>query len=283
MNGNRPGSENHVLVRAGVGIAVLASIIGAFIGSGAAGGTPISEAAGGWLSTGATPLAPDTAAFRVWSIIYVGLIGYGLWQFSASARTSGRQRNLRPWAIASALLNALWVWTIQWDTLSLSVVVIAVLLLVLIRMLLLISAERPRSRMEAVLTDGTFGLYLGWVSVATAANIAAWLGALGAEGFSAWVPAAVAVLVVIAVLGVSLAGWTRGRIAPALTIAWGLSWISVARTDGDFASDALVWTAGLSAAAVLSAAVLLRWKFRAHHALGGSRTASAFRRRDSRK
>lgn len=270
MSRNQSGNTSHVLVRVGVLIAVLASIIGASIGSGAVGGTPISEAAGGWLSTDATPLAPDTAAFRVWSVIYLGLVGYGLWQFSSSAQASGRQRRLRPWAIASALLNALWVWAIQWDTLTLSVVVIIVLLLVLIRILLLISAEPSKSRIDVVLTDGTFGLYLGWVCVATAANISAWLGALGAAGFTAWIPTSVAVLVVIAVLGASLAMWTQGRIAPALTIAWGLSWVSVARTDGDFASDVLVWTAGLSAAAVLTAAVLTRWRFRAQHRRLGS-------------
>lgn len=265
MSKNQPAGGNHVLVRVGVCIAVVASIIGAFIGSGAVGGTPIGEAAGGWLSTEATPLAPDTAAFRVWSVIYVGLAGYGLWQFSASAQASGRQRRLRPWAIASALLNALWVWTIQWGTLTLSVAVIIVLLLVLIRILLLLSAERAESWVENVLTDGTFGLYLGWVSVATAANVAAWLGSLGAAGFTAWLPTAVAVVAVIAVLGVSLAVWSRGRIAPALTITWGLSWVAVARTEGEFASDVLVWMAGLSAAAVLASAVLARWRSWARH------------------
>lgn len=250
-----------LLARLAVITAVVLSIVGAFIGSGALGGTPVSEAAGGWLSTDATPLAPHTVAFRVWSIIYVGLLGYGLWQLSRTAQTSSRQRALRPWAIASAVLNAVWIWMIQLDVLTVSVVVIIALLAVLVRMLILMRASRPATRVEALLTDGTFGLYLGWVCVATAANTAAWLGSLGAEGFTAWALTAVAVIVVVAVLGVILAGWTRGRLAPALTIAWGLTWVAVARTDGAFASDALVWVAGLSAAVVLLAAVLLRGKF----------------------
>ena len=48
------------------------------------------------------------------------------------------------------------------------------------------------------------------------------------------------------------------RIAPALATAWGLAWIAVARTEGQFADDALVWTAGAAAAVVIVAAIVSR-------------------------
>ena len=60
------------------------AIFTAFLGSGALGGTPISEAAGGALSADATPLAPGGTAFSIWSVIYLGLIGYTLWQLSGT-------------------------------------------------------------------------------------------------------------------------------------------------------------------------------------------------------
>lgn len=154
-------------------LAVAASIAGAFIGSGALGGTAISEAAGGWLSSEATPLAPGEGAFRIWSVIYVGLAAYAIWQLTPAARASSRQRALRPWAMLSAALNAAWVWMVQLDLLVASEVVIIALLVALIRILVLMRASAPRSWPEVILTDGTFGLYLGWVCVATVANTAA--------------------------------------------------------------------------------------------------------------
>ncbi|WIM71999.1 hypothetical protein QP028_11285 [Corynebacterium suedekumii] len=84
-----------------------------------------------------------------------------------TARASERQRALRPWALLSALLNAGWLFTVQLDQLWLSVVVIVALLAVLIRILFLLGRPRTGGVVELVLTDGTFGLYFGWVLAAT--------------------------------------------------------------------------------------------------------------------
>lgn len=244
-------------------IAVSVSIVGSFIGSGALGGTPIAEAAGGALSADATPLAPGGGAFSIWSVIYLGLAGYALWQLAPGPRSSARQRSLRPWAIASALLNAAWIWSVQLGFLVGSVIVIVALLIVLIRMLLLMDASAPQGRLDMLLTDGTFGLYLGWVTVATVANVAALIAAAGIGAFVGWEIAASAVVVLAGGIGVGMAVSTRGRLAPALAVSWGLAWIAVGRVDGGLESMVIAWVAGVSAAAVLVSAVSLRLRRRA--------------------
>ena len=107
-------------------LGVAAAIVAAFIGSGALGGTPINEAAGGALSADATPIAPAGTAFSIWSVIYLGLAAYAIWQLTPTARRSPRQEAVRPWALASAVLNALWIWTVQLGWLAVSVQVIVV-------------------------------------------------------------------------------------------------------------------------------------------------------------
>lgn len=238
--------------------AVAASIVGAFFGSGALTGTPISEAAGGWLAADSTPLAPGTGAFNIWSVIYVGLAGYALWQLTPTARKSTRQHALRPWAILSAVLNAAWIWMVQLGSLLASVVVIITLLLVLIRILVIMTRTRHTSRIEALLTDGTFGLYLGWVCVATVANISAWLAALGATELTAWRPFTYAVIVVAAAVGIGTAIFTRGSLAPALATSWGLAWIAFGRLDGGLTAVDVAGWAGGAAAVVLVVAVVAR-------------------------
>ena len=238
-----------------------AAIVAAFVGSGALGGTPIAEAAGGALSADATPVAPAGAAFGIWSVIYLGLAAYAVWQLTPAARRSGRQRSLRPWALASVLLNAAWIWTVQLELLAVSVVVIVVLLAVLIRIMYLLGAPRTSGVVELVVTDATFGLYLGWVSVATLANTYAWLAANGVDLVTG-VPFGIVGIVAAAGIGVATAVISRGRLAPALATAWGLSWVAVGRTEGAYDSAALVWSAGIAAAVVLASAVLTRLRLR---------------------
>ena len=231
-------------------LGVAAAIVAAFIGSGALGGTPINEAAGGALSADATPIAPAGTAFSIWSVIYLGLAAYAIWQLTPTARRSPRQKAVRPWALASAVLNALWIWTVQLGWLAVSVLVIVVLLAVIIRLMFLLSAPRTGGLVEKVVTDGTFGLYLGWVSVAFLANTYAWLADAGIDIFTR-IQLGVVGIVVAAGIGIATALLSGGRIAPALATSWGLAWVSVGRTEGAFESPELVWTAVLAVIVVL--------------------------------
>lgn len=242
-------------------VAVAAAIVPAFLGSGALGGTPIADAAGGALAEDATPLAPAGPAFSIWSIIYAGLVAYAVYQVLPVARRSDRQRRLRPWAAASAALNALWVWAVQLGSVAASVAVIIVLLAVLIRVLMILRSEAPANIGEIIVTDGTFGLYLGWVCVATVANIAAWGASLGIDPrFPGFEYAAVAVLVVTLAIGLGTAWYSRGRLAPALATAWGLAWIAVGRTTTDLQVMSLTWVAGIAAVLLLVGTVAFRFR-----------------------
>lgn len=236
------------------------AIVTAFLGSGSIGGTPIAEAAGGALSADATPLAPASTAFSIWSVIYAGLAGYALWQLFPVARRSPRQKHLRPWAIASVVLNAVWIWTVQFDQVWASVLVITVLLAVLIRIMYILGEPRTGGWPDLILTEATFGLYFGWVLVATFANLFAFLSDAGLDIFQE-IPMGVAGIIAAGLIAVVAAMMDGGRIAPALATSWGLAWIAVARTEGSFESQLLVITAATASAVVLLVA-LTAWALR---------------------
>lgn len=242
-----------------VAASAVIAIIGSFVGSGAAGGTPIQEASGGALSATATPIAPDVPAFSIWSIIYLGLIVYAVWQFLPRQSSAERHRKLGYWVAASLLLNAAWILSVQFDQLWLSLPVIVALLAVLVRAFLLCRAFPPTGTLDAVITDGTLGLYLGWVSIATAANATAVLVASGFTGFGlsadVW---AVIVLAVAALVGVLLAVRGKGRIAPALSLSWGLAWVAVGRLTGELISVPAGVAAIAAVVVVLAATAIAR-------------------------
>lgn len=240
-------------------ISSLVATAAAFLGSGALIGTPIQEAAGGWLNEDSTPLAPASGAFRIWSLIYLGLLAYAVWQLLPTQRKSARQAVLRPWAVASMLLNAAWIWVVQAGWLVASLAVIVVLLAVLARILVLLVRTISEGRLDVLITDGTFGLYLGWVTVATVANTSAALAASGVDGFGLPVTLlASVVLAVAAAVAIATALYSRGRLAPAAATTWGLAWIAVGRLDGGLVDQGTAIAAGICAAMVLLAAVVIR-------------------------
>lgn len=251
MTAARPSPRVRQVV---VTLTFVVCVVGSLIGVGVLGGTPIAEAADGLLSADATHLAPATEAFSVWSVIYAFLGAYTVWQWWD--REDARRV---AWPVAASLvLNAAWILSVQAGVVALSVLVIVALLGVLALAFTRLLAARPRSRVEAVVVDGTVGLYLGWVSVATCANIAAALlgaGFTGGGNPELW---AVGVLAVVAVVGSALAVVGRGRLAPAATIVWGLTWIAIGRATGDPGSTTTTVAAALAAATVAVVTIACR-------------------------
>lgn len=250
-----------VLVSAVVAVAV------SFLGSGAVVGTPVNQVADGVLSSSATLVAPAGPAFAIWGVIYTGLLLLALLQVLPSRRTDPRQRRTGWWTAASLLLNAVWILVIQVEQIVAALVVIAALAAVLVVAMVRLGERPAGTAYERVVVDGALGLYLGWVCIATVANAAAALVVLGVDPVgTAAVTWAVVVLVVAGAIGVLLAVGLGGRIAPALSLAWGLAWVAVARTTGEPTSAVVAATAALAALVTLVSALVVAGRRRSRPA-----------------
>ena len=217
-------------------------------------GAPVEETSGGALSADATLLAPASPAFSIWSVIYLLLIAYVVWLWTPAGGASERARKLGWLPAASMVLNGAWLGITQAGWLWLSVVDIALLAVVLGLVMKRLAARAATGPVERVVLDGTFGLYLGWVSVATCANVTASAVAQGIDlGTTGNQAAAVVVLVVAAALGVVFARVLRAPWGVAAAMAWGLGWIAVGRLSGAPASVPVGVVAALSAVIVVAA------------------------------
>lgn len=228
----RATGGNDILRQSAVISAVVFMVIAAFVGSGAAGGTPIQDALGGALDSDASFLAPATQAFSIWSVIYIGLVAYAVWQALPSQRASRRQRLLGWYIALTAVLNGLWILVVQFGTLLLSVITIFVLLaaLAFVWRKAVLTRERSDGIIDSVLIDGVTGLHFGWVTIATVANITAALTQSGQESWASFAAVwGVLVLIVALLNGWAISLWSKGRLTPALAIAWGVLWIGVGR------------------------------------------------------
>lgn len=244
-----------------VTVAAIACALGTLFGFGLI-GTRVEESAGGALAADATLIAPAGPAFSIWSVIYLALLGYVIWQWLPANRESGTARATGYWVAASLVLNGAWLLVTQFGWLWVSVAVIATLAVVLkiavARLDGATVAGPGRGVVEQMVTDGTLGLYLGWVAVAVCANVAATLveSGLPAEG-TAPEFTTVALLILVAVFGIWYQHAYGGRLAIAAAMSWGLGWIAYGRLTGEPAST-LVGVAAALAAVVIAGYALLR-------------------------
>ncbi|MEW1962662.1 tryptophan-rich sensory protein [Microbacterium sp. NPDC077644] len=247
--------------RAVVLLTVAGSLVAAVIGSGLLGGTSIADAAGGAFAADATVLSPAGFAFSIWSVIYLGLLAYAIWQAVPAQAAKPRHRAVGYGVAASALLNAVWiVCVLAWRIAESFVIIVLLLCVLLVTFVRACRSPQRRTVAELVLIDGVIGLYLGWVTVAAAANLAAWLADIG---ISAWseAPGVPGTLTLIAAGLVALfTAWRGGRWAPAVATAWGLVWIAVGRWAEDPAAPVVASTAIVLAVLVV---LLAAWRFRA--------------------
>jgi hypothetical protein len=247
-----PATSRDVIRAVVVTVSEIACVAGSLLGAGVLGGPPVAQSAGGALAADATLIAPAGPAFAIWSVIYLGLAVYTVVQWLPGRLSAPLHRRIGWWVAASMLLNAGWLLVVRAGWLPVSVLVIVVLALVLGVIVRRRTQTPTAPRLDAIVVDGTFGLYVGWVSVATCANVTAWLVTTGVNpGLGVSELAAVLVLLTALGIGLLLLRASRGNLAIALAMAWGIGWIAYGRLTG--APPSVI--TGVTAAAV--AAILL--------------------------
>ena len=250
---NRSDRTRQVVVT----LAEVFCILGTLVGVGVI-GTRVEESAGGSLSANATLLAPAGSAFSIWSVIYLGLAAYTIWQWLPGSAGCELARRTGWWFAASMVLNALWLLVTQQGWIWVSVLVILALLLVLgrlaLELVMTVAGGPSGDRVGTVIVHATAGLYLGWVAVAAFANVAAALANSGFDftgGVAATVLALVA-LVLVTGLAVALLRFEPTRWGVAAATVWGLSWLAVGRFT-DEPRSAVVGAAAVVGALVIAA------------------------------
>jgi uncharacterized membrane protein YhaH (DUF805 family) len=213
-----------------------------------------STLAGDFLKSGATNealITPAGYAFSLWGLITV---------LSAATALAILRYGLGSWWETSVLIDAsvvfvgfsVWLMVAAQDWLWVSVVVFVVMVSALIHIMRLLVRRRHDLTCPpwvALLATVTFGLYLGWSSIAVFANVAA---ALIGSGVSASAPVwQFVVLVAAGVVALALTTMLRGTPGFAVGVVWALVAIAIGAADRD--SAFLSGTAAVAAVLVIAA------------------------------
>ncbi len=173
-----------------------------------------------------TLVTPAGYTFSIWGVIYVLLAVFTVYQVLPRNREEPFLRQVGPLFVLSGLLNASWLFLWHYEFIAFSTVLMFALLATLIAIYLRLNIGRAKvSLKEKVCVHLPFSVYLGWITVASIANVAVTLTAVGWDGGGVeevtWAALVIVVALVIAVAVIA----TRKDFAYGLVIVWALAGI----------------------------------------------------------
>ena len=201
---------------------------------------------------------PAGYVFSIWGLIYVGLIAFAVYQALPSQRDNPRLRSTGYLFALSCVANIVWLFLWHYEIFPLTLVAMLVLLLLLIAVYLRLDIGRAQvATVEKWLVHIPFSIYLGWITVATIANVTSLLDYLNWSGWGIS-PEAWTVIMLVAGVGIASAvSLSRGDVAYMLVIVWAFAGIAVKHAGTPVVATA-AWVTAVLVALMLVVGLLFR-------------------------
>ena len=202
-------------------------------------------------------LTPEGYAFAIWGIIYLGLIGFSIYQALPAQALNSRFVKIRPIYIASCAANIAWIYAWHYDQIlvSLGLMLTILLTMLLINRVLYLEPSKGTT-FEIVLTRIPFGIYFGWITAATILNVTIALIYVGVKfPNNISVIAACAVIAIATILAIAVRRGFNNILYP-LTIAWALIAIAIKQQ-----SETAIIATGIIGAIISVTSIFFKKKF----------------------
>jgi hypothetical protein len=190
-----------------------------------------------------TLITPAGFTFSIWSVIYILLAAFVVYQALPRNRSKQFLEQISFLFILSSILNISWIFLWQYGLFPYSVIFIFGLLISLVAIYLRLGIGKTHVSLgERMCVQLPFSVYLGWITVASIANVAVALTAANWDGFginpATWAALVIAVALIITLLIIG----TRKDVAYSLVIIWALFGIMSKQS----ANHTVVWATTIS-------------------------------------
>jgi len=206
---------------------------------------------------------PAGSTFSIWGVIYLLLAIFAIYQLVYAFKTNEHKptfiEKIGLLFILSSLMNMGWIFAWHYEIVPLSVLVMLVLLLSLIAIYVRLGIGRAdASGTEKYLVHLCFSVYLGWITVATIANITSLLVDINWNRFglseSFWTVAVIIVAIIIALVIL----FNRKDIYYVLVVDWALYGIWVKRNSVDAEPIQIIIVTVLTGIALISLGIVIQ-------------------------
>ena len=204
---------------------------------------------------------PAGYAFSIWSLIYLGLAAFAVYQALPDQRHNPRLRRVGYMVMLTGLANIAWIFFWHYELFPLSLLAMLILLGALIAIYQLLEVGQIRvSAAEKWLVQAPFSIYLAWVTVATIANVTILLAYLDWDGWGISPAVWTVIMIIIGLAIAAVVSLPRSDTAYLLVIAWAFTAIAVRQVDAPlvFTSAAI---AALLALILAVAAFINNYRF----------------------
>ena len=171
---------------------------------------------------------PAGYVFSIWGLIYIGMIGFAIYQALPSQREDPLLRRIGYPFVASCVANVAWLFLWHYEQFVLTLVAMVALLVTLKIIYGRVQAAADEfGSLHRWMVAVPFSIYLGWITVATIANVSTVLYYLGWDG---WGIASQAWAVIMLAAGGAIAARVslpRADAAYVLVILWAFAGIAV--------------------------------------------------------
>jgi MFS family permease len=191
---------------------------------------------------------PAGITFSIWGIIYILWVVFAVYQardlFKKDEKEMPFLHQITYLFILSSIANSAWIFAWHYEYVSLSLFIMIILLFSLLAIYLRLNIGRAQVSMaEKLCVHIPFSVYLGWITVATIANVTAFLVSINWDGFGIspliWTILVTSVGVLITILMLAL----RKDIAYSLVVLWALLGIWIKRTTPTYLNNDVATTA----------------------------------------
>lgn len=207
---------------------------------------------------------PAGLTFSIWGFIYILLGIYTIYQMVIAFRPAAPKKDfidrIGIWFFISCLFNTGWIFAWHYEVMWLSLVIMLLLLvsLLVIYLRLGIGKRDDALNNEKGLVHLNFSIYLGWITVATIANVTAFLVKYGWNRFGLdeqfWTVLVIAVGIVIT-LGMI---FIRNDIFHSLVVIWAFAGILIKRLANPATPAMLIIAITIAGIAVLAVSVIVQ-------------------------
>jgi hypothetical protein len=233
---------------------VISSVVATIVVNGLANALPINGLTTGEISDSFDVFfVPAGYVFSIWGVIYLGLVAYAAFQaLPAQAHNHDLTRIGYPFVLSS-LANIAWILLWHYEIFPLTVLVMLLLLACLVAIYLTLDIGRKQvSSGMRWLVHLPFSIYLGWITVATIANVTALLSYWNWSGWGISPEFWTVIILAIATVVGGLVSFTRGDIAYGAVLIWAFAGIAVKHSDTSAVATA-AWAATAATAILLIA------------------------------
>jgi hypothetical protein len=224
---------------------------------------PINDKTTGQLSNQYPNLfVPAPITFSIWGVIYLLLLWFcikqskSLFSTQADPATAETVSVVGPRFIVTCILNMVWIFSWHYEYIVFSVFIMVLFLAQLINLNARVHTLTPYLANTSRFTvKAPFGVYLGWICIATVANTTA---LLVYSNWNGWGQSEVFWASAMALVGAVIGSYALLKLRNAyigLAVIWALIGVIIARLDAEVYHRFVVWSA-VFGIVIVSAAVI---------------------------